>query len=131
MTILVGYIPSPEGEAALERAVTEARLHGTDLVVVNVARDESVLERRRLYDDQADELTGRLDASGVTYTLRREVQSGEAADAVLDVARELGADKIVIGLRRRTPTGKLLFGSTAQRILLEADAPVLAVKAPA
>ncbi|MBC7307670.1 MAG: universal stress protein, partial [Dietzia sp.] len=45
-------------------------------------------------------------------------------------AHELGADMIVIGLRRRSPTGKLLFGSNAQRILLEANCPVLAVKAP-
>jgi nucleotide-binding universal stress UspA family protein len=34
-------------------------------------------------------------------------------------------------MRRRSPTGKLLFGSDAQQILLQADCPVLAVKADA
>ena len=45
------------------------------------------------------------------------------------MAEEVGADFIVIGLRKRTPVGKLILGSNAQRILLDAPCPVLAVKA--
>ena len=66
MTILVGYIPSPEGDAALDRAIVEAKVHAMDLVVLNASRGEAILERRRLYEDQAESLTGRLDASGGT-----------------------------------------------------------------
>jgi nucleotide-binding universal stress UspA family protein len=47
---------------------------------------------------------------------------------VLSVAEEVSADLVVIGLRRRTPVGKLLMGSVAQRILLGAECAVLAVK---
>ncbi|SOD98198.1 universal stress protein [Blastococcus haudaquaticus] len=53
---------------------------------------------------------------------------GDAADEVLRVAQEVSASVIVIGLRKRSPVGKLLMGSSAQRILLDADRPVLAVK---
>jgi nucleotide-binding universal stress UspA family protein len=44
------------------------------------------------------------------------------------VAGTVDASVIVLGLRRRSPVGKLLMGSTEQRILLDADRPVLAVK---
>lgn len=131
MRIVVAYIPTPQGEAALERALEEARAHGGELVVLNAARGEAPLESNRLYDDAAAELDARLNETGVRYTLRRELRPGDPAQNVLDAAHELGADMIVIGLRRRSPTGKLLFGSNAQRILLEAGCPVLAVKAPA
>ena len=53
----------------------------------------------------------------------------DPADDLIAVADEVGADFIVIGLRRRTPVGKLILGSNAQRILLDAPCPVLAVKA--
>ena len=50
------------------------------------------------------------------------------SDHVLAVAEETEAELIVIGLRRRTPVGKLILGGSAQRILLDASCPVLAVK---
>jgi nucleotide-binding universal stress UspA family protein len=57
------------------------------------------------------------------------VRGLEPAEDLITVAEETGADFIVIGLRRRSPVGKLILGSNAQRVLLEAPCPVLAVKA--
>ena len=66
------------------------------------------------------------------FELRQPVRSRDAADELAEVTRETGADLLVIGLRRRSAVGKLLMGSAAQRILLDVDCPVLAVKdAPA
>lgn len=56
-------------------------------------------------------------------------RQGEA-DAVLDLSIENKATLIVVGVRRRSPVGKFLLGSAAQRIILEAEAPVLTVKEP-
>lgn len=130
MTIVVGYIPNAQGDAALDRALHEARAHGHDVVVLNYTPSEALVHERRLYDDQLAALTERLDASGVEYRVQREAGKRHAAEEILDVAATVKADMIVIGVRRRSATGKLLFGSTAQRILLEADCAVLSVKAP-
>ena len=60
--------------------------------------------------------------------MHQEAHAGDVADEVVRVAGAVDASVIVIGLRKRSPVGKLLMGSTAQRILLDADRPVLAVK---
>jgi nucleotide-binding universal stress UspA family protein len=66
----------------------------------------------------------------VEHELRQPVRGHEPADEVVDLAAEVGAELVVIGLRRRTAVGKSLLGSTAQRILGDAPCAVLAVKAP-
>jgi nucleotide-binding universal stress UspA family protein len=131
VTVVVGYIPSPQGEAALRRAIEEAGVHGSDLVVLNVSHGQAPVEPKRLHDDPAQELEERLAATGVAYQLRRDVRPGDAAENILRVVEELDAELLVIGIRKRSATGKLLFGSTAQRVLLDAPCDVLAVKAPA
>src|ERR1019366_6530081 len=66
---------------------------------------------------------------GVEHEVRQVVRGNEPSQDLIEVANEVNADFIVIGLRRRTPVGKLILGSNAQRILLDASCPVLAVKA--
>jgi nucleotide-binding universal stress UspA family protein len=73
-------------------------------------------------------LETKLEASGVDHEVRHLVRGFEPAEDLISIAEASGADLIVIGLRRRTPVGKLILGSNAQRILLDAPCPVLAVK---
>ncbi|HYU84901.1 MAG TPA: universal stress protein [Kribbellaceae bacterium] len=130
-TIVVGYVPKPEGRAALRRAAEEAKLRDAKLVVVNSHRGG-----RSFDDDEAAasdaalaEVRAQLDPTGVPYELRQLVRGLEPAEDMVAVAEQVKADFIVIGLRRRSPVGKLILGSNAQRILLDAPCPVLAVKA--
>ena len=130
MTILVGWVPKPEGEAALERAVFEAKLRGEDLVVLNTSSGASYADASYATDEQLDAAKEKLQAAGVGFELRHAIHGKEPADEVLKEAEEAGASLIVIGLRHRTAVGKFLLGSTAQRILMGARCPVLAVPAP-
>jgi nucleotide-binding universal stress UspA family protein len=128
-TVVLGYVPKPEGEAALAASIAEAQLRGADLVVVNSHRShhgDSEADQRLLAE--LDEARARVEAAGVSVDIRHPETGLEAAEDLLAIAEEVSADLVVIGLRRRTPVGKLILGSNAQRILLDAHCPVLAVK---
>ncbi|MBZ5736948.1 universal stress protein [Nocardioides mangrovi] len=130
-TVVVGYVSKPEGEAALRTAVDEAKLRGSDLVVVSSHRGGSEFdaETATQADRELADVRRLLDESGVTYEVRQLVRGFEPAEDLISIAEASGAELIVIGLRRRSPVGKLILGSNAQRILLDAHCPVLAVKA--
>jgi nucleotide-binding universal stress UspA family protein len=129
--IVVGYTPKAEGRAALRRAAQEAQLRGARLVVINSARGGRDFEAEDAVRSEAelDAVRKELTDAGVEAEVRQLVRGQEVADDLIAVAEEVGADFIVIGLRRRSPVGKLILGSNAQRILLDAPCPVLAVKA--
>jgi nucleotide-binding universal stress UspA family protein len=131
MTVVVGYVPKPEGEAALERAVDEARLRGEDLVVVNSSSGGSYADASYATDEQLATVRERVEAAGLRYELVHSVVGREPADHVVEVTEKVSASLLVIGLRRRTSVGKFLMGSSASMILMHAPCPVLAVKAPA
>jgi nucleotide-binding universal stress UspA family protein len=129
MTIVVGYVPTPEGEAALDAAISEARLREEPLHVVNSARGDVLSDPRYASEDALDKLRARLDETGIAYEVKQYVRGHEASEELVSEADRLKASLIVIGIRRRSPTGKLITGSQAQRTLLDANCPVLAVKA--
>jgi nucleotide-binding universal stress UspA family protein len=131
VSIVVGYVPTAEGRAALRRAAEESRLRNTRLIVINSNRGgrEMSKEAALRHDRELDDVSAQLDRDGIDHEVRQLVRGLEPAEDLISVAEETGADFIVIGLRRRTAVGKLILGSNAQRVLLEAPCPVLAVKA--
>lgn len=129
--IVVGYIDTPEGLAALERAILEAQERGAALVIVNSQRGGTSLDREtaQQLDAAIDEVAERAREHGLVVRVRQLVRDADPASDLISVAVEEDADLIVIGLRRRSPVGKLILGSNAQSVLLDAPCPVLAVKA--
>jgi len=126
--VLTAYIPTPQGRAALTAAIAETRLREANLVVLNVSRGDAYVDTRLASDADAAGVEEELTSSGVPHEWRQTVGQ-DPVDAVLATVEELKPDVLVIGLRRRSRTGKLLMGSTSQDLLLNADCPVLAVKA--
>jgi nucleotide-binding universal stress UspA family protein len=122
-TVVVGYVLKPEGEAALDAAIDEARRRDAELVVVHSHRARADAE------PDLSAVRAKLEASGLTFDLRQLERGLEASEDLVSIAESTAAELIVIGLRRRTPVGKLILGSNAQRVLLDAHCPVLAVKA--
>lgn len=127
MSIVVAYSPDIYGRAALDHGLAEAQLRETTLVVVNVTRGDSLVDSHYAHEDEVQQVLDRLEAAGVDAKVRRDVVP-DIADAVLAVAHEEDATLIVVGVRHRTPVGKMLLGSVAQRVILDASCPVLAVK---
>ncbi|MET0764835.1 MAG: universal stress protein [Blastococcus sp.] len=128
MTVLVGYVPTPEGDAAYAAALDEAKRRSEPLLLLNSPKSGAPVSADVAAEAAVRELTARAETSGVELQVQQAPHSGEIADEVLRVAQEADASVIVIGMRKRSPVGKLLMGSSAQRILLDADRPVLAVK---
>jgi nucleotide-binding universal stress UspA family protein len=92
--------------------------------------------RLGLADGSAADLARRLDS--VRQVVRALEESGVSVDvdgrvgnpgaAVASVAADLAADRVVVGGQNRSPTGKAVFGSTAQDVLLSAPCPVTFVR---
>jgi nucleotide-binding universal stress UspA family protein len=133
VAVVVGYVPTKEGRAALRRASEESLLRRTKLIVINSSRGGKDYDGEEAQRFEAELVTvkGQLDEGGVEYEVRELVRGKEPAEDLIEVANKVNADFIVIGLRRRNPVGKLILGSNAQRILLDASCAVLAVKAGA
>ncbi len=128
MSIVVGYLATVEGRAALTAATGEAVRREEPLVVVVSERGDETDEQKAELATALDEVRSSLESRGVPHDVRVIAGGRDVAEALIATAEETGATLIVIGLRRRSPVGKLILGANAQRILLDSPCPVLAVK---
>lgn len=76
------------------------------------------------------EITDTLSKDNITIRTRgRLTEDASEGQRFVEFAEEVDADLLVISERSRTPTGKALFNSTAQEVLLNAPCPVTFVRA--
>ena len=125
--IVIGYSADPFGRAALETGIAEAKLRGTTLLVVNSTSGESYVDPRFAQSGEVHDVERQLAECGVEFELVQPVGVDTATELLKAMDRD-DADLLVIGIRHRSPVGKLLLGSVSQQVLLECPKPVLAVK---
>jgi nucleotide-binding universal stress UspA family protein len=128
VTIVVGYVPTPVGRAALMAAADVAGERDQPLIVVNSSRGDGLVDPGYAQQADLDWASTTLEEAGVEFSIRQHMRGREAFEEVLDAVKEVDAELCVIGIRRRTAVGKALLGSNAHRILMDAPCPVLAVK---
>jgi nucleotide-binding universal stress UspA family protein len=140
--LAVGPKDSKRADVLAEEVIDVAGPTGAEVVIGHVfTKDEFASTVERLDFDDAGgadpdevarrhstirDIANRLDEADVEYSIRGTV--GEHADEIIDLAKDVGADRVVVGGRERSPTGKAVFGSTAQDVMLKAPCPVTFVK---
>jgi len=134
MTVLLAYAPTSAGLAAARAAAEEAKRRGEDVTIVSVLRTRAATPppapvSGASAEQELDAVAEDLVRQGLRVNVEHE-SSGDVVEYIRAVAERVKPSVVVIGLRRRTAVGKLLLGSTSQRLLLELDYPIVAVKAP-
>ena len=130
MKIIVGYDGDDVSKRALELAVDHAKsfegkifvlsslVGGADVGAEDIKKDEEDLEKAGAFLKEKN-----IDCE--THLLIRGLEPGED---IVKFARDNDVQEIIMGVRRKSRVGKMVFGSTAQYVILKADCPVVTVK---
>ncbi|MGO1165141.1 MAG: universal stress protein [Janibacter sp.] len=114
MTVLVAGSATAEGAAAYRFGIEEARRRGEDLIYF-------VLDGEHTPSEQLGDIVERVE--------HPDERSHSAVGDLLDCVEREEVSAVTVGIRRRTAVAKLILGSQAQQLILEASAPVICVKA--
>ena len=130
MKILVGFDGSNVSKEALKLAVAHARAFNAQIFLVwSLARgDESQQEVIKEAEETLAYWKDQLEQKDLSCHTHLLIRGLEAGEDLAQFAREHQADEIIVGVRRRSKVGKLLFGSTAQFVILNAPCPVVTVR---
>lgn len=129
MTVLVAYVPRPEGQAALDKGIEIATKNNEQLVVINAGPGGRSEDPNVVTGYEVERVEERLTSLPIKAEFKVFVRGNSAIEEIEELVQTLQVSVLVIGLRKRNPVGKLLLGSMAQEILLNVNCPVLAVKA--
>jgi nucleotide-binding universal stress UspA family protein len=129
MTILVAYAPRPEGQAALDKGMELAKERNERLLVVNASPGGAKEDAAKADVEDVERVEKLLENSGLDAEFKQFIRGNNAVAEIEKLVDSLPASLLIIGLRKRSPVGKLILGSVAQELLLSVSCPVLAVKA--
>ena len=127
MTVVIGYVPNQYGEAALHLGLQEAASRQLRVIVVNASRGDAFVDKKFVTEQALRDLDEQLTVAGVDHRVHQSA-GVDVGDEIVRVAEQNHAELIVIGIRNRSTVGKVLMGSVAQTVIMDAPCPVLTVR---
>jgi nucleotide-binding universal stress UspA family protein len=127
MTVVIGYVPTQTGLEAITEAAREARARDADVVVVNVIGPAGYVAETAAKEKNVDAVAARLTKAGIRNSVRQVTSDSSAADVILEIAHDVGASLIVLGMHQRSWLAKRVLGSTVRSVALGAPCSMLVV----
>jgi nucleotide-binding universal stress UspA family protein len=131
MKIVVAYDGTNVAREALELAKKRAKVLGAEIAVVNCMAQNHDLKYediRKVEEKLEGEVRAILNSEKIPYETHLVISGQDIGKALVDYAEQNKIDEIIVGIRKKTKVGKLVFGSNAQYVILNAPCPVVAVK---
>ncbi len=130
MNILVGYDGTNSAKDALNLAKSHAKVFGASVEVVTSMQKGTESQRKEI--EQAERGLGYaktlFEEDNIACNTHLLIRGLSAGEDIVEFADENEVDEIIVGVKRRSKVGKLLMGSTAQYVILQAQCPVVTVK---
>jgi nucleotide-binding universal stress UspA family protein len=131
MKIVVGYDGSNVAKDALKLAQKHSKLLGAKIEAVKSVTRHHPLDFSLIQEAEEElerEIRSQLDGDITNYETRLLVSSNSTGQNLIEFAELIKSNEIIIGVRKRSKVGKLLLGSTAQYVILNAPCPVVTIK---
>lgn len=129
MNIIVAYDGSKVAKEAVQLAKKHAKaFNGRIILVYSMVGGPEV--PRKDFERAEKDLQGQeimLREEGVDCETLLSVRGMEPGEDIVKVAEEKNAEEIIMGIQKKSKVGKLLFGSTAQYVIINADCPVVTI----
>lgn len=130
MKIMIGYDGSNSAKEALQVAKKHAKAFGASVEVVTSMEKGTENQQKdiEISEQGLEWAKSVFNDAGIACQSHLLIRGLEAGEDIVQFAKENRVDQIIVGVKRRSKVGKLLMGSTAQYIILQAHCPVLSVK---
>ena len=130
MKILVGYKDSKTAKDIMKVAYKHGLAFKADIYIVTSLEQSPTLKKEEIdkAESTLENLIKPFKADGIVCETHASVSYNSPGEDLVRFAEENDIDEIIIGIKKRSKVGKLVFGSTAQYVILKAPCPVLAVK---
>lgn len=130
MKLMVCYDNSKPAQQALNLAIEHAKNFNAKVYLVTsmIGGTKDDAEENRKAEANLEHGKSIMDKAGIEGETRLIIRGMQSGEDLVKFANENDIDEIFIGIQRTSKVGKLLFGSTAQHVILEARCPVVTVK---